>query len=101
MRLIKSFGFAFQGIYYLMRKERNFQWHLAALVVVTVAGVYFTISCNEWLSILLISALVLSLEAVNTAIEKLCDLYSLEQNATIKVIKDISAGAVLLSLIHI
>lgn len=99
MRLIKSFGFAFQGIYHLIRKERNFQWHLAALVVVTIAGFYFNISRVEWLSILLISALVLSLEAINTAIEKLCDLYTLEQNPLIKRIKDISAGAVLIAAI--
>jgi diacylglycerol kinase len=97
MRLLKSMGFAFQGIYYLLRKERNFQWHLVALASVTIAGFYCEISRIEWISILLISALVISLEAINTAIEKLCDLYSLAQDARIKHIKDISAAAVLIA----
>ena len=63
------------------------------------AGFYFHVSANEWLVLLLISALVLALETINSAIEKLCDLYTKETHPQIKRIKDIAAGAVLISAI--
>ncbi|MES2798835.1 MAG: diacylglycerol kinase family protein [Bacteroidota bacterium] len=97
--LLKSFGYAFEGIVELLRKERNFQIHCFALVVVVGAGFFFSITRLEWVIILLVSALVLALEGVNTAIEKLCDLYSTEQHSQIKKIKDIAAGAVLVAAI--
>lgn len=97
--LLKSFGYAFEGIIELLLKERNFQVHCVALVLVVGAGFFFEISKGEWLIILLISALVLALEGVNTTIEKLCDLYSTEQNIKIKKIKDIAAASVLISAI--
>lgn len=95
--LLKSFVFAFEGLIYMIRSERNFRIHLIALLFITIMGFYFDIKNSEWLIILLISALVISLEIVNTAIEKLCDLYSTEDNRLIKIIKDISAASVLIS----
>lgn len=68
-------------------------------MTVIVAGFFFKITEIEWLIVLLASALVLSLEALNSAIERVCDLYSEEKNLKIKVIKDISAGAVLIAAI--
>lgn len=62
-------------------------------------GILFKITHLEWLVILLTSALVMGLEALNTAIEKLCDLYSTETNDQIKNIKDIAAAAVLICAI--
>lgn len=98
-KFFTSFKHAFNGISQLIKTERNFKIHLVCLVLVVSLGLYFKISSLEWLLIFLISALVLSLEAINSAIEKLCDLYSTEQNPKIKVIKDISAGAVLIAAI--
>jgi undecaprenol kinase len=95
--LLKSFGYAFEGIFFLLRNERNFKIHFLALAIVTTAGFFFEITGNEWLVIIIVSTLVIVLEAVNTAIENLCDLYSSAQDDRIKVIKDISAGAVLLA----
>lgn len=95
--LIKSFGFAFNGIFFLLRKERNFKIHITLLILAICSGYFFGISKIEWLAIFIISALVLSLEAINSTIEKLCDLYSTEQNNSIKQIKDIAAGAVLIA----
>lgn len=98
-KLIKSFGFAFYGISVMLLKERNFQIHIILLILAICSGCFFGISKIEWLAIFMISALVLSLEAINSAIEKLCDLYSREQNNSIKQIKDIAAGAVLISAV--
>jgi diacylglycerol kinase len=96
-KFIKGFGYAFAGIWQLIQHGRNFRVQLLALICVISAGIYFHITSEEWCAILGVSALVLSLEAINTSIEKLCDLYTTEQHPTIKTIKDIAAGAVLIS----
>ncbi len=83
----------------MLLHERNFKVHVLALIVVISAGFYFHITSNEWLIVLLISALVLALETINSAIEKLCDLYTKETHPQLKLIKDIAAGAVLIAAI--
>jgi len=99
MRMLKSFSNAFRGIFLLIRSERNFQIHIGAFILVTTAGIYFDIHPGEWGLILIMSALVMSLEAINTSIEKLCDHITLEKKESIRNIKDIAAGAVLISSI--
>jgi diacylglycerol kinase len=98
-RFFRSLGFALNGLLQLIRYERNFQIHVAAFIGVLALGIFFGISSMEWLVIFLISALVMGLEAINTAIEYLCDLYSIETDKRIKKIKDIAAGAVLIAAI--
>lgn len=83
----------------MLLHERNFKVHVLAIIVVISAGFYFHITSNEWLIVLLISALVLALETINSAIEKLCDLYTKETHPQLKLIKDIAAGAVLIAAI--
>ncbi len=99
MRMLKSFSDAFRGIFLLLKTERNFQIHALALVVVVSAGCYFGINRFEWISIVLISALVMGLEGLNTALEKLCNEVSEERKESIRNIKDIAAGAVLIASI--
>jgi undecaprenol kinase/diacylglycerol kinase (ATP) len=96
-RFFRSLGFALNGLLHLIKNERNFQIHVAAFICVLALGLFFGISSVEWVDIFLISAMVMGLEAINTAIEQLCDLYSTEANERIKKIKDISAGAVLIA----
>ncbi|MBL4862154.1 MAG: diacylglycerol kinase family protein [Crocinitomicaceae bacterium] len=81
----------------LIKSERNFKIHLLALALVISTGVYFCISNADWVAIMLTSALVLSLEAINSAIEKVCDEMSTERKESIRNIKDIAAGAVLIT----
>lgn len=97
--MIKRFRDAFNGIGILIRSERNFQIHLVAFVLVISAGFYFDIRLKEFGAILFVSAMVFSLEAINTAIEKLCDEVTEERKESIRIIKDISAGAVLIAAI--
>ncbi len=99
IRMLKSFGYAFRGIFLLIKSERNFQIHLFALALVISAGFYFDIKKKEWIAILLISALVLSMEAMNSALEKMCNEITTERRESIRNIKDIAAGAVLISVI--
>ncbi len=93
------FGFknAFQGLRLAFKSERNFKIQITLFVLVLAAGFYFEIQRSEWLAVLLISAMVLSLELINSTVEKLCDLYSTQLNPKIKWIKDVSAAAVLIS----
>lgn len=67
------------------------------LLIVTIAGFILTISNTEWLFIIGCSMLVMALELVNTAIEYLCDTITKDIHPAIKIIKDVSAGAVLLA----
>ena len=97
--MLKSFRDAFNGIGILIRSERNFQIHLVAFVLVMGAGSYFDISSGDFVSILLVSGLVFGLEGVNTALEKLCDEVTEERKESIRKIKDVAAGAVLIGAI--
>lgn len=100
-KVLKSFPHAFRG-FHLASQERNMRFHLIAMVIVVLAGFVFYIEILEWLILLICIALVISLEAVNTALEDVCnklrDDLGLSYDST-KNARDISAGAVLVSAI--
>lgn len=92
---MNKFKVAFLGLISSFNdKAIRIQWILA-LVVLIVAAI-FEIHYYDWIIIIFLISMVLSFEIINTAIEKTCDLYSKEYNKDIKIIKDLSAGAVLL-----
>lgn len=91
-----SFRYAFRGISVLIT-EPNFQIHCCAFVFVVVLGCYFKISADDWISLLLVSALVLVAEAINTSIENLANRVSIEIHPLIAKAKDVSASAVLIA----
>lgn len=93
---IKSFGFAFSGLYKLVKSESNARIHLAATIVAVLAGFFLKISNAEWCVVLIVIALVWAAEAFNTVIEKLTDYLFPEYHETARIVKDISAGAVLI-----
>lgn len=96
-RFIKSVGFALNGIRILLKNERHFKIHLIAFLFVIILGVFLNINRIEWMFIFITSALVMTLEAINSALEKLCDHVTPTQHETIKMVKDIAAGAVLIA----
>jgi diacylglycerol kinase len=98
-KFLQGFIHAFRGIGITLATERNFQVHFIALLTVIVAGFYFDVTSSEWMILILTSTLVMTLEAINTAIEKLCNEVTLERKESIRNIKDVAAGAVLLSSI--
>ena len=97
--LTKSFGYAFEGIWTGIRKERNMKIHCLAIILVTLAGTLFQITASEWCICLILFALVASLELVNTAVEAVVDLVTEEKKPLAKAAKDTAAGAVLFSAI--
>ncbi|MFA7272609.1 MAG: diacylglycerol kinase family protein [Crocinitomicaceae bacterium] len=96
-KLVQSFRFALNGFIKNIPTERNLQIHLVTFLFVLALGFYFSISQFEWLTIFLISALVISLELINSAIEKLCDFVQPDLHEKIKIIKDTAAAAVLVA----
>lgn len=99
LKFIKGFGYAFSGIVYAFKTQLNFKFHIAALLVTSIAGWYFTLSVNEWLWIIAAAAIVLITELLNTAIEVLVDLVSPDINPKAKIIKDVAAASVLIAAI--
>ena len=97
MRFLQSLLFAFRGIKNCLLTEKNFRIQFLIGLIILIAGVYFHISHTEWIIILLCISLVLSLEMINSAIESVCNFISPSYHDGIKRIKDISAGAVLIS----
>jgi diacylglycerol kinase len=96
MKLRNKFRNAFKGIGFLLINESNAWIHLFFTVIVITGGFYFNITSTEWLMILLCIGAVFTAEALNTAIERFCDLEHREENKQVRVIKDLSAGAVLI-----
>jgi diacylglycerol kinase (ATP) len=96
---IKSFGFAFTGLYELIKSEPNARIHLSATICVVLAGFILRISNTEWCIISIAIAFVWAAEAFNTVVEKLVDHLFPEYHETARVAKDISAGAVLVCAI--
>ncbi|MDR1407268.1 MAG: diacylglycerol kinase family protein [Tannerella sp.] len=98
-RLIKSFGYAFNGIRVFVRQEQNARIHLIAFCCAVVAGFFFRLAPSEWTTVILVGGSVLTAEAINSSIEELSDAVSPERNPKIKLVKDLAAGAVLLAAI--
>lgn len=91
----KSFAYAFKGLGIFFRSEVHARVHLLAMVLTSLAGYYYKISTNEWLVLCLFFAIIIALEIVNTAIEKLVDLVSPDYNKLAGQVKDLASGAVL------
>lgn len=96
---IYSFKYAFDGFKTLIKDEHNARIHLIATAIAVMAGIYFEINRTEWINILFTIGLVISMEAINSAIENLSDIVCPEKNPIIKKVKDLSALAVLICAI--
>ena len=93
---IKSVGFALRGAVVLIRTERSIKIQVVIALLVTAAGFYYEISTTEWILQTLAIALVLGIEGLNTAVEKIADYIQPQYDQKIGFIKDVAAGAVML-----
>ena len=80
----------------MLRSERNFQIEVLALIINLLLIVYLKVTELEAALILVVSFSVLSLEILNTCVEKICDIIQPEFDQRIKIIKDMAAGSVFL-----
>jgi diacylglycerol kinase len=97
MKLLKSFGYAWRGIVVATREQLNIKLHYLAIAVVIFAGLYLGVTTSEWCWLVLCFGMVLSAELFNTAIENLVDLVSPEHHPLAGKVKDIAAGAVIVT----
>ncbi len=91
---LKSMGFALKGAIKLITTEHSIMVQTGIGVVITIAGFYFDISNEEWMFQILALGLVLAIEGLNTAVEKVADFVHPQYHERIGFIKDIAAGAV-------
>lgn len=97
--LIDSFNYAVTGIITSMKTERNMVIHYLAAIGVMSLSLLFDFTKVEFLILLIATTLVVVTELINTAIEKAIDLITEDYHPLAKIVKDISAGAVLISAI--
>ncbi|QHA92632.1 diacylglycerol kinase family protein [Bacillus sp. N1-1] len=96
VRFLRSFLYASQGFRYLIKNEQNFLFHLLAGFVVVIAGIVLGLSTIKMCVLLTVIGIMLSLEALNTGVERTIDLITEEEHPIAKVAKDVSAAAVFL-----
>ena len=87
---------AIEGISRSWNIGRNFKIQVGCALISLVLCVLLNVQGWEWIVVLILIGGVLALETVNSSIEKLCDLISMQRDPKIKTIKDLSAGAVLI-----
>jgi diacylglycerol kinase (ATP) len=95
-KVLRSFRFAGQGIVDLFRFENNAKVHGLAALAVLGLGLWLDVGRIEWALLITQIGLVWASEAVNTALEKLCDHVTPDRHPQIKAIKDMASGAVLI-----
>ena len=98
--IIQSFNYAFEGVIWTLRSQRNMRIHFAVAAIVLVLAVAYDVSKLELIALLLAIAFVLIAEMVNTAIEAATDIATTSFNPLAKLAKDIAAGAVLVAAVN-
>lgn len=90
-----SIKYCLEGINFVITNESNFKKEIAIGIIALLLSYILKISRIEFIIILIMIALVLTSEIINTSIEKVVDLYTKDYNNLAKIAKDVSAGSVL------
>lgn len=96
---LKSFSFAIKGAVKLITTEHSIMVQFFIGIIMTIIGFCFHITATEWLFQTLSIGLIMSIEGLNTAVEKIADFIHPEYHSKIGFIKDIAAGAVFFAAI--
>ncbi len=96
-KLSHSFDYAIRGIVGVWREEQNFRVHVGIAAIVLASGYFLGLSSTEWSVVFLAVALVLVLELLNSAVERIIDLLKPRLHHYVADIKDITAGMVLVA----
>ena len=97
LRQINSFKFAFEGIFHAFFSEPNFRIQLLIVAVSVFLGKLYRITRIEWSFIIICSGFLLFMELINTVIEEIMDRFMKNLDGGVKIIKDVSAAAVLVT----
>lgn len=100
-KFVESVNAAIEGFLYVVKTERNMRIHFLFAVLILLLGIYLNFTPQELLILAVTIALVLASEMVNTAVELIVDIIvQMEFHPIAKIIKDISAGAVLIAAVN-
>ena len=99
LRHARSFKYAFQGIFKALVEEPNFRVQVIILVISVMLGAHFNITNTEWSLLILSMGLLLMAEVLNTVVEDTIDFFIKDFDEGVKVIKDLSAGFVLITAV--
>lgn len=94
-RFYKSLKYALQGIRYNFDTQANFRIHTLGFVFMNISAYFLSFTTYEYIVCLILSTLIFFAELINTAIESLVDLSTMEYHDLAKIAKDCAAGAVL------
>jgi undecaprenol kinase len=94
-RRVKSFEYAFHGLFHALLNEPNFRVQIAIAAFSAILGMMFKISNTEWGLLILSLGALLAAEMVNTVVEELIDALIKEYHEGARIIKDLAAGFVL------
>ena len=92
-RIGASIGYSLSGIFYAIRNEKSLILYSVLSVLVIALGLFFGITSNQWIALLLSLGNILTIELINTAIEATVDMVTLENNPLAKIAKDCGSGA--------
>ena len=95
-RLIKSFAHALRGVRVVFHSEQSFRLQSLAAVVIVLLAIWFRVNAFEWIVLLLMIGLVLTLELINSVFERIVDTFKPRIHTIVRDIKDIMAATVLL-----
>ena len=90
---------AISGMFFLLKNEDSIKVQSLFFLLFIFLGYYFEITKNEWIIHVILIGFILTAEALNTVAEKICDFINPKYDDRIKLIKDISAGAVSFAVI--
>ena len=95
--IIDSFNYAVSGIILSIKSEKNMKIHYIIALAVLGLSLLFDFTRLEFLILLFAISLVLTLEMINTAVERTVDMITKDYHPNARIAKDISAGAVLIA----
>lgn len=91
-----AIGHALNGLFWAFKTQPNYRVHFIAATLAVIGGIFFSLSYIEWLVVITMIIGGFTIETINTSIEQLGDAIDLHYNETIKVAKDLAAGAMLI-----
>lgn len=92
---LRSFGYAFEGIWHALKYNRNLRIDFVIALIVIILSIFFRVSVPEKIVLGITILLVISSEMMNTSIEEMVNLITSEHKQEAKIAKDVAAGMVL------
>ncbi|MCD4704545.1 diacylglycerol kinase family protein [bacterium] len=96
-KFLHSLKFASRGLVSIYKTEQNFRFQILASLMIIVLMFVFELNRKENVVLIIMITLVLLMEIINSVFEKLADMFKPRIHVYAEVIKDLMAGAVLLS----